>query len=104
MAAVEARAAVVTAVATEVRAAVATAAVVRVAASVAATGPVTAVAKVVVTAALMEVERGVAAKVPPGTAARAEARVPWAAGRVAAKAAMLAVAAWAAAGRAAARQ
>jgi len=65
---------------------------------------VTAVAKVVVTAALMEVERGVAAKVPPGTAARAEARVPWAAGRVAAKAAVRAVAAWAAAGRAAARR
>ena len=54
--------------------------------------------------AQIEVEREAAAKVPPGTAARAEARVPRAAGRVAAKAAVRAVAAWAAAGRAAARR
>ena len=52
----------------------------------------------------VEVERVGAAKVPPGTAARAEARVPRAAGRVAAKAAVRAEAVWAAAGQAAARR
>ena len=42
--------------------------------------------------AQIEVEREAAAKVPPGTAARAEARVPRAADRVAAKVAVRAVA------------
>ena len=55
-------------------------------------------------AAKMESEKWAAAKVPPETAAREEAKVPRAAGRVAAKAAVRAVAAWAAAGRAAARR
>ena len=82
----------------------AAAAMVRMASRVAATGTGTAVVNLVVTAALLEEEREAAAKVPPGTAARAEARVPRAADRVAAKVAVRAVAVWAAAGRAAARR